>query len=140
MFILINKHNNTYHNKIKMRSVDVNTYANSGKEINNEDPKFKISDFVRTLKYKNIFAKGYFPNWSEDVSVIKKVKNTVSWTYVISVLKGEQIVETFYEKELQKANQKEIRVEKVTKRKSDKLYVNGKATIILLTVGLIKET
>ena len=140
MFILIKKHDNTYHNKIKMRSVDVNTYANSGKEINNEDPKFKISDFVRTLKYKNIFAKGYFPNWSEDVSVIKKVKNTVSWTYVISVLKGEQIVETFYEKELQKANQKEIRVEKVTKRKSDKLYVNGKATIILLTVGLIKET
>ena len=64
----------------------------------------------------------------------------MSWTYVISVLKGEQIVETFYEKELQKANQKEIRVEKVTKRKSDKLYVNGKATIILLTVGLIKET
>ena len=123
-----------------MRSVDVNTYANSGKEINNEDPKFKISDIVRTLKYKNIFAKGYVPNWSEEVSVIKKVKNTVSWTYVISVLKGEQIVETFYEKELQKANQKEIRVEKVTKRKSDKLYVNGKATIILLTVGLIKET
>ena len=137
---MINKHNNTYHNKIKIRSVDVNRYANSGKEINNEDPKFKISDFVRTLKYKNIFAKSYFPNWSEDVSVIKKVKNTVSWTYVISVLKGEQIVETFYEKELQKANQKEIRVEKVTKRKSDKLYVNGKATIILLTVGLIKET
>ena len=137
---MINKHNNTYHNKIKIRSVDVNRYANSGKEINNEDPKFKISDIVRTLKYKNIFAKGYVPNWSEEVSVIKKVKNTVSWTYVISVLKGEQIVETFYEKELQKANQKEIRVEKVTKRKSDKLYVNGKATIILLTVGLIKET
>ena len=45
-----------------MRSVDVNTYANSGKEINNEDPKFKISDIVRTLKYKNIFAKGYVPN------------------------------------------------------------------------------
>ena len=55
--------------------------------------------------------------------MIKKVKNTVPWTYVISDLKGEEIVETFYENEFQKTNQKEFRIEKVIKRKGDKLYV-----------------
>ena len=58
--------------------------------------------------------------------MIKKVKNIVPWTYVISDLKEEEIVETFYEKELQKTNQKEFRVEKVLKRKSNKLYVKWK--------------
>ena len=57
-----------------------------------------IGDHVRTSKYKNIFAKGYTPNWSEDVFVIKKVKNTVPWTYIINDLSGEEIIETFYEK------------------------------------------
>ena len=77
-------------------------------------------------KYKNIFAKGYVPNWSEEDFVIKKVKNTVLWTYVISDLNREEIVGTFYEKELQKTNQEEFRVEKVTKKKGDKLYVKWK--------------
>ena len=63
---------------------------------------FEIGDNVRILKYKNIFAKGYVPNWSEEDFVIKKVKNTVPWTYVISDIKGKEIVGTFYEKELQK--------------------------------------
>ena len=87
-----------------MKPVDVkpSTYIDSSKEINDEDPKFKIADIVRISKYKNIFAKGYIPNWSGEVFVIKKVKNTVPWTYVISDLKGEEIVGTFYEKELQK--------------------------------------
>ena len=57
-----------------------------------------IGDHVRTPKYKNIFAKGYTPNWSEDVFVIKKVKNTVPWTYIINDLSGEEIIGTFYEK------------------------------------------
>ena len=57
-----------------------------------------IGDHVRTSKYKNIFAKGYTPNWSEDVFVIKKVKNTVPWTYIINDLSGEEIIGTFYEK------------------------------------------
>ena len=65
----------------------------------------------------------YVLNWSEEVFVIKKVKNTVPWTYVISDLKGEEVAGTFYEKELQKTNQKGFRVEKVIKRKGDKLYV-----------------
>ena len=72
---------------------------------------------------KNIFAKGYTPNWSEEVFVINKIKNAVPWTYAISDLNGEEITGSFYEKELQKTNQKEFRIEKVLKRKGDKLYV-----------------
>ena len=67
--------------------------------------------------------------------MIKKVKNTVPWTYVITGLKGEEIVGTFYEKELQKTNKKESRVEKVIRRKGDKLYVNWKGYDSSLTVG-----
>ena len=72
---IVNKYNNTDHSKIKIKTVDVksNIYIDSGKKINNKNPKFKIGDFVRISKYKNIFAKGYTPNWSEEVFVIKKV-------------------------------------------------------------------
>ena len=70
----VNKYNNMYHSLIKMKPVDVksSTYVDSSKEINNKDPKFKIGNIVRISKYKNIFAKGYSPNWSEEVFVIKK--------------------------------------------------------------------
>ena len=110
---IVNKHNKTYHSTIKMEAVDVksNTYIDSCKEINNKDPEFKIGDIVRKSKYKNIYAEGYFPNWSEDVFVMKKVKNTVPWTYVINDLNIEEIAITFFEKELQKVNQV-FRVEK----------------------------
>ena len=82
------------------------TYIDSSKEINYKDPEFKIGDIVGISKYKNIFAKGYIPNWSGEVFVIKKVKNTVLSTYVINDLKGEEIVGTFCERELQKTNKK----------------------------------
>ena len=85
-----------------------------------------VGDQVRISKYKYIFAKGYVPNWSEQVFVNEKVENTVPWTYVISDLNGEEIVGMFYEKELQKANQKKFRVEKVIKRKGIKLYFKWK--------------
>ena len=90
------EYNNTYHTTIKMKPIDVkdNTYINADKEINNKDPKFKVGDRVRISKYKNSFAKGYTPNWSEEVFVIKKVKNTVPWTYVINDLNGEEITGT----------------------------------------------
>ena len=96
-----------------MKHVDVKDYAhiNFEKEINDRDTKFKVGDHVGISKYKNIFAKGYTPNWSEEVFVIKKVKNTVPWTYVINDLNGEEIIGTFYEKELQKTNQQEFRIE-----------------------------
>ena len=111
-----------------MKSADVkgNTYINSTKEVNDKDPKFKVGDHVRISKFKNNFAKGYTPNWSEEVFVIKEVKNTIPWTYVINDLNGDEIIGTFYEKELQKTNQQEIRIEKVIKKKDDKLYVTWK--------------
>ena len=125
---IVNKYNNTVHRTIKMKPIDVkdNTYVDSKKEVNDKDPKFKVGDHVRISKYKNIFAKGYMPNWSEEIFIIKKIKNTVPWTYVINDLNGEEIIGTFYEKELQKTNQKEFRIEKVIKRKGDKLYVKSK--------------
>ena len=125
---IVDEYNNTYHTTIKMKPIDVkdNTYINADKEINNKDPKFKVGDRVRISKYKNNFAKGYMPNWSEEVFVIKKVKNTVLWTYVVNDLNGEEITGIFYEKELQKTNQEEFRIEKVIRRKGDKLYVKWK--------------
>ena len=80
-----------------MKPVDVksSTYIDFDKEINDENSEFKIGDIVRISKYKNIFSKGYTTNWSEEVFVIKKVKNTVSWTHVINDLNREEIVGTF---------------------------------------------
>ena len=102
-----------------MKPIEVkdNTYIDPIKEVNDKGSKFKVGDHVRISKYKNIFAKGYSPNWSGEVFVIKEVKNTVPWTYVINDLNGEEIIGTFYEKELQKTNQKQCRIEKVIKRK-----------------------
>ena len=73
---IVDEYNNTYHTTIKMKPIDVkdNTYINTSKEINNENPKFKVGDHVRISKYKNIFAKGYIPNWSEEVLLLKKLK------------------------------------------------------------------
>ena len=99
---------------------------NTMKILNERDPKFKVGDHVRISKYKNIFAEGYTPNWSEEIFVLKKIKNTVSRTYVINDLNGEEIVITFYEKGLQKTNQKEFRIEKVIKRNGNKSFVKWK--------------
>ena len=76
---IVNEYNNTKHRTTKTKPIDVkdNTYIDFGKEVDDNDPKFKVGDHVRISKYKNIFAKGYTPNWSEEVFVIKKIKNTV---------------------------------------------------------------
>ena len=66
------------------------------------------------------------PNWSEEVFISSKIKNTVPWTYIINNLNDEEITGTFYEKELQKTNQQEFRVKKVLKINGDKLYVKWK--------------
>ena len=127
---IFDKYNNTYHfnTTIKMKPVDVkfDSYVEYNVDSNDKDPKFKISDQLSISKYKNIFAKGYVPIWSEEVFVINKIKKTVQRTYVIMDLNGEEIVGAFYEKELQKTNQEEFRIEKVIKRKGNKLYVNWK--------------
>ena len=72
----VNKYNNTCHRTIQMKPADVksSTYIEFNKENNKEGPKFKVGDHVRTSKYKNIFAKGYVPNWSDEFFVIKKLK------------------------------------------------------------------
>ena len=116
-----------------MKPVDVKsrTYIEFNKENKEEGPKFKVNDRVRISKYKNHCTKGYVPNWSEEVFLIKKVKTAVPWTYVISDFNGEEIVGTIYKKALQKTNQKQFRLEKVIKRK---------ATNDMLNVGVIKRT
>ena len=98
--IVANEYNNTYHRTIKMKPVDVedNIYIDFEKEVNVKDPIFKVGDYVRISKYKNIFAKGYTPNWSKEVFVINKVKNTVPWTCVINDLKVEKLLEHFMKK------------------------------------------
>ena len=87
---IVNEYNNTYHRTIKLKPADIkdNTYIEFGKEVNDNDPKFKVGDHVRISKYKNIFAKGYTPNRSEEIFAIKKIKNTVPWIYVINDLNG----------------------------------------------------
>ena len=123
---IVNEYNNNVcYRTIKMKPVDVkdNTYIDFKKEVNDKDPKFKVGDHVRISKYNNIFAKGYTSNWSEEVFAVSKIKNTVSWTYVINDLNGEEIIGSFYGKELQKTNQQKFGIEKIIKRKGDKLYV-----------------
>ena len=88
---IVSNCNNTYHSTIKMKPVDIksNKYIDSSKEINNKDPKFKMGDIATISKYKNISAEVYTPNWSEEVFVIKEVKNTVPWACVINDLYGD---------------------------------------------------
>ena len=101
---IVNKYSNTYHSKINMKRVDVKLSTNIGfdKKNDKEDPKFRAGNNVRLSKYKNMFGKGYILNWSEEIFVITKIKNTVLGTYVISELNGEEIVGTFFEKEFKK--------------------------------------
>ena len=88
---IVSKYSNTYHSTIKMNPVDVksSTYIDFNKWNNNEDPKLKVGDGIRISKYKNIPVNGYVPNWSEEVFVIQKIKNTLPWTYIISNLNSE---------------------------------------------------
>ena len=125
---IVHNYTNTFHRTIKLKSIDVKPdfYAEYNVDSNEKDPKFQVDDRVRISKYKKIFAKGYTPNWSEEVFVISKIKNTAPWTYVISDLNGVEIVGTFYVKKLQKTNKEEVRIKKVIKRKGNKLYAKWK--------------
>ena len=124
---IVNKYNNTAHKTIKMKPIVTDdSFVGYNEESNKKDPKFKVGDHIRISKYKNIFAKGYALDWLEEVFVINKIKNTVPWAYVINDLNGEEIIGCFYEKELQKSNQKELRIEKILNKKGDKLYLKWK--------------
>ena len=111
-----------------MKPTDVggDSFAKYNEESNEKDPKFKVGDHVRISKFKNVFAKYYTPNWSEEIFIVKKIKNTVPWKYIINDLNDVEIAASFYEKEFQKTNEKEFRIEKVTKRKGNKFYVKCK--------------
>ena len=121
---IVDKYNNTYHRTIKIKLINIKSDSNAEYNVdsNEKDPKFNVCDYVRTSKYKNIFAKGYARNWLEEVFVISKIKITVSWTYDSN---GEEIARSFYEKELQKTDQEEFRIEKVIKRMGKKEYGNS---------------
>ena len=111
-----------------MNPIDVteDSYAECNENFNKKYSKFKVGDHVRISKYKNIFAKGYTPNQSEEMFVVSKIKNAVPWTYAVSDLNGEEITGSFCEKELQKTSQEKFRIGKVLKIKGDKLYVEWK--------------
>ena len=130
---IVGEYHNAYHRTIKMKPIDVkdNTFVDSmefhsKKEVNDKDSKSKVGDHVRISKLKNIFATGYIPNWSEEVFIRSKIRNTVPWTYIINYLNVKEIIGTFYEKKLQKTYQQEFRIEKVIKIKGDKLCVEWK--------------
>ena len=125
---IVNKYKNTVHRTIKIKPIDVmgDSYTKSHENFNKKDRKFNVGDHVRISKYENIFAKGYTPDWSEQAFVVSKNKNTVPWTYIVNDLNGEETIGSFYEKEMQKTSQEEFRIEKVLKKKGDKLYVKWK--------------
>ena len=106
--------------------VKLDFYAEYNVDSNEKDPKFPVGGHVRISRHKNIFGEGYTPHCPEETFVISKIKNTVPWTFPTNDLNGEEFVGTFYEKELQKTNQKKIRIEKIIKRKGNLLYVKWK--------------
>ena len=99
---IVNEYNNTKHNTIKMKPIDIGdnkiVYID---EHNEKDSRFKVGDRVRISKFKNIFAKGYTPNWSTEIFIINKINDTVTYTYNKD-LNGEKIIGSFYDRELQK--------------------------------------
>ena len=132
----VNKYNNTYHGAIKMKPINVNSskYISSRKEINDKDLKFKVCVLLEYQNIKIFLRKvtlhiGLKMFFTLHIGLkmflwLKKVTNAVPWTYAINDFNGEEIFQTFYEKELQKRkNQKESRIEKVNRRKGNKLYV-----------------
>ena len=107
---IVNKHNNTVHKTFKMKATDVtdDSYAEYNEDFNKKILNLKLVTMLEFQNTKIIFAKGYVPNWSEKVFVVNKIKNAVSRTYVVSDLKGEEIIGSFHEKELQKTSQEDL--------------------------------
>ena len=102
---IVNEYNNTKHNTIKMKPKDV---GNNNKRVyidkhNEKRSRFKVGDRVRISKFKNIFAKGYTPNWSREIFIVNKINHTVPYTYNIKDLNDEKIIGSFYDRELQKS-------------------------------------
>ena len=109
---VVNKYNNTKHSTIKMKPIDVGDTTKSSSlernnkrvyinEHNDKDSRFKVGDRVRISRYKNIFAKVYAPNWSKEIFIVDKVNDTVPYMYNLKDLNDEEIIGSFYDKELQ---------------------------------------
>ena len=105
---IVNKYNNADHRTIKIKPIDVtsDSYAKYDKDSYVTKPKLKFGDNVRISKYRNIFAKGYTENWSEEVFVVSKIKSAVPWAYVIIDLNGEPIAGSFMKENCQKVVKK----------------------------------
>ena len=110
---VVNEYNNTKHNTIKMKPKDVkidttksSAIARNNRvyidEYNKKSARFNVSDRVRISKFKNIFAKEYTPNWSREVFIVDKINDTIPYTYNLKDLNGEEIIGSFYDRELQK--------------------------------------
>ena len=99
---IVNEYNNTKHHTIKMKPIDVkdNNKRVYIDEHNEKSARYNVGDRVRISKFKNIFAKGYTPNWSKEIFIISKITNTVPYTYNIKDLNGEEIIGSFYDKEI----------------------------------------
>ena len=101
---VVYEHNNTKHNTIKIKPIDVkNNKRVHIDEHNEKDSRFKVGDRVRISKFKNIFAKRYTPNWSTEIFIVNKINDTVPYTYNLKDLNGEEIIGSFYDRELQKS-------------------------------------
>ena len=101
---VVNKNNNTKHSTIKMKPIDVKNNKRVYIDGHNEkNSKFKVGDRVRISKFKNIFAKGYTPNWSSEIFIVDRINDTVPYTYNHKDLNDEEIIGGFYYKELQKS-------------------------------------
>ena len=102
---VVSKYNNTKHSTINMKTIDV---GNNNKRVyidehNEKRSRFKVGDRVRISKFKNIFAKGYTRNWSREIFIVNKINDTVPYTYNIKDLNDEEIIGSFYDRELQKS-------------------------------------
>ena len=104
LYDIVNEYNNTYHKAIKMKSIEVkdNTYIDFEKEVNDKDTNFKVGDFVRICKYKNIFAKGYMPNWPEEVFISSKLKIHFHGHMELMILIVKKLVEHVMKKNCKK--------------------------------------
>ena len=101
---VINKYNNTKHSTIKMKPIDVKVNKRVYIDEHNEkNSRFKVGDRVRISKFKNIFAKGSTPNWSKEIFIVNKINDTVPYTYNIKDSIDEEIIGSFYDRELQKS-------------------------------------
>ena len=137
---VFDKYNNPVHRTIKMEPIDItsDSYAEYNEDSNEKDPKFKVGDHVKFQNTKTFLLRDTLKTGQKKFFIISK--DTVRWTYVITNLNGEPITGSFYEKELQKTSQKEFGIEKVLKRKGDKLCAKWKGSVICLIVGLTKKT